>query len=544
VDFSTGLFYFMTAITYPSVMTTPALTDSPSHAPPRAAKPLRYPSAFPLLITVLFSVVCGLFIFRHVLWIDEAQAFLLARDSRSVGELFWNLRYEGHPPLWHLLLYALTRFTTSIAAMQTLHLLMAATTVYLVARYSPFPLLAKLLFPFGYFPLFEYGIISRNYQLVLLLSIAFCTLWGHRRTAYLGQGCILALLCLSHVLGVIIAGGFGLILLLDALLTREGRTGIAHHPWRFTAGLVLAIAGATIAIKLLIPPPDYGYATGWRFDWDIPQAMRVLATLRDGLLPIPPMRIHFWGARAGTPEFNAWLGFWLGTGGLLLVLTSWRASLFYLIAVGGQLAFSYIKFMGGVRHHGGIFVVLIAACWIAWQCPTTQRISTWRRWWERTARIALCLLLAAHVYAAAIACYTAWHVPFTVDRAAADRLAQNLRPGDILVADSEFVVPSLAAYLPGQRFYVPTVGEWRTFITWREREAWDTSPLDAAEDIAREHHADVLWITRNREGARSRNLTELGVFDGRNEHAATAVIDSMEQFAIYRIHTPTPQSQP
>ena len=47
---------------------------------------------------------------------------------------------------------------------------MAATSVYFVARYSSFPLIAKVLFPFGYFPLFEYGIISRNYQLVLLLS--------------------------------------------------------------------------------------------------------------------------------------------------------------------------------------------------------------------------------------------------------------------------------------------------------------------------------------------------------------------------------------
>jgi hypothetical protein len=522
-------------------MSTSVLTPSAAPTPPRPLPRLRHLFTLPTLLTTLFLVLCGTFIFRHVLWIDEAQAFLLARDSHSLGELFWNLRYEGHPPLWHLLLYAVTRFTTSIAAMQTLHLLMAAATVYLVTRYSPFPLLAKLLFPFGYFPLFEYGIISRNYQLVLLLAIAFCVIRQQRRTAYLALGSILALLCLSHVLGVIIAAAFGIVLLLETLLAPTGRYEIRQHPWRFTLGLLLAVGGAAVAVKLLIPPPDYGYALGWQFTWSNAQAMHVLTALRDGLLPIPPMRIHFWGARAGSATFNATLGAALGIAGLLLVITSWRATLFYLIAGGGQLAFSYVKFLGGVRHHGGLFVALIAACWIAWQhLPPPLTTNQWRRRWIWTARAILCLLLAAHVYAAAIACSIAWHTPFTVDRAAADCLARNLRPGDILVADSEFVVPSLAAYLPGKIFYVPTVGEWRTFITWREREAWDTSTLDEAEDIAQEHHADVLWITRDRQFSLSRTITELGVFDGRDEHRPTAVIDSMEQFAIYRIHAAPP----
>ena len=65
----------------------------------------------PNVLTALFLVVCGFFTFEHPLWRDEAQAFLIGRDSHSIGELFWNMRYEGHPPLWHFLIFLLTRVT-------------------------------------------------------------------------------------------------------------------------------------------------------------------------------------------------------------------------------------------------------------------------------------------------------------------------------------------------------------------------------------------------------------------------------------------------
>ena len=44
---------------------------------------------------------------QHAMWRYEMQAWLLARDSQTLGDLFFNLRYEGHPALWHLLLWPL-----------------------------------------------------------------------------------------------------------------------------------------------------------------------------------------------------------------------------------------------------------------------------------------------------------------------------------------------------------------------------------------------------------------------------------------------------
>jgi hypothetical protein len=107
----------------------------------RYARQVALPTA--LAVTAVYLLVCGPLALNHAMWIDEAQAFLLARDSHSLRELIYNLRYEGHPPLWHLLLYGVTRVFVSYHALQVFHLLLAATTVFLVARWSPLPWAAR-----------------------------------------------------------------------------------------------------------------------------------------------------------------------------------------------------------------------------------------------------------------------------------------------------------------------------------------------------------------------------------------------------------------
>ena len=110
----------------------------------------------------LWPAVLGFFclglilLLRHEMWQDEWQAWLLAKESASLPELFRNLRYEGHPGLWHLGLYLVSRVTFNPLGMQLLHLLVATTAVYLFLKYSPFSRPQKILFILGYFPFYEY----------------------------------------------------------------------------------------------------------------------------------------------------------------------------------------------------------------------------------------------------------------------------------------------------------------------------------------------------------------------------------------------------
>ena len=94
----------------------------------------------------IFLILGALNASRHEMWRDEIQAWLLAKDSSSPVQLLKNLKYEGHPGVWHLSLFPLSRITPSPIAMQPFHLIIACLSVYLFLRFSPFTKVQKALF--------------------------------------------------------------------------------------------------------------------------------------------------------------------------------------------------------------------------------------------------------------------------------------------------------------------------------------------------------------------------------------------------------------
>ena len=154
----------------------------------------RWPEAAAMLGYVVISV---LGVLRHEMWRDELQAWMLARDSASVSELISNMMTEGHPALWHLCLYVLSRLTQNPVPMQLFHWLLSAGTAYLLIYHSPFRRMHRLLLPFGYFFCFEYTIISRSYGLGVFLLMLFCHIYRQNRQQFLKLSFLLA--CVANV---------------------------------------------------------------------------------------------------------------------------------------------------------------------------------------------------------------------------------------------------------------------------------------------------------------------------------------------------------
>lgn len=123
------------------------------------------------LAFVLYCAVVSGMTFLHGMWLDELQHWCLARDGGSLAELFHNTRNEGHPPLWHLLLFGITRFTADPAWMQVLHTAIGVCTAAVVLWRAPFVWWWRVLIVFGYFFLFEYTVVARNYGLALLFML-------------------------------------------------------------------------------------------------------------------------------------------------------------------------------------------------------------------------------------------------------------------------------------------------------------------------------------------------------------------------------------
>lgn len=123
-----------------------------------------------LIITFIIYCACMIVLAsRHEPWSDEAQAWLIARDS-SLFDLIFNVtKYEGSPSLWHMLLMIPAKLGLPFKYINLLSVSISAIGVYVFLRYSPFNPVIKMLLPFTYFIFYQYSVIARSYVLIPLL---------------------------------------------------------------------------------------------------------------------------------------------------------------------------------------------------------------------------------------------------------------------------------------------------------------------------------------------------------------------------------------
>ena len=165
-----------------------------------------------LLISIIFFLVSLWLLGKHEMWRDELQAWLLVRDSSNLISLSQNLKFEGHPGLWHLILFPLTRISSNPLSMQIIHLLISTCSVYVLFKWSPFTRIQKIFLTFSYFLFYEYSLIVRSYSVSTLLIFIFCTLFENRGKNIIKISCVLALLSHTSIFGLFISLCFFLIM--------------------------------------------------------------------------------------------------------------------------------------------------------------------------------------------------------------------------------------------------------------------------------------------------------------------------------------------
>lgn len=70
---------------------------------------------------------------RHQMWRDETNAWGIVLASPTLPALFHNLHYEGHPGLWHLLLWCASWISPNPAVMKVVHGCVAAGFILMIA---------------------------------------------------------------------------------------------------------------------------------------------------------------------------------------------------------------------------------------------------------------------------------------------------------------------------------------------------------------------------------------------------------------------------
>ncbi len=417
---------------------------APPGGPAATARPLspagNTPSArwFAGVATAVFAVLLTVTMTRHEMWRDEIQAWLLARDTPRWWGIFSTIKYEGHPGLWHFLLWPLTRLTWNPAAMQVLHAALATTTAWLILRRAPFHWAVRLLLPFGYFLFYEWGVISRDYALSALLFVIFCVAFERRWHAFPWAALALAAACHTNVQSLILVIALAPMLAAEYAVAVAGRfRGADQTGRRAVAGFALILLGAVSAVVQIKPPFDSALAPEWNTGWDPERAQAVAASFADAYAPVPAAQADWWnsfrlagdglagGGRLKLPGTAA-PGFMFAVmAGLavLLLRRPWPMLLWFL-GTTGLLTFAYVKYLGFARHFGFHLLWLLVVLWMAhgyepWRWSSTQVDRVWRRAEAWGANTILAAVGALQIWATFVAVHADWTHAFSASPLAA-----------------------------------------------------------------------------------------------------------------------------
>jgi len=407
-----------------------------------------------LAILILYFAVILSASLAHAMWRDEIQAWLIARDSADLSALFHNLHYEGHAALWYLLLLPLARFNSNPLSMQLLHVVIATFSVALVLWRAPLSRLEQVLFPFGYFFVFEYAIKSRGYALGCLFVFLFCAFWRLRKQSPVMVAIILALMANVDILFMIISIAAVLALAVDRLIGGSfvGRETPAAWQSDLTA-VVIILFGWTLAVATALPPSDSGNAVGWLFGWSLSRFEWILGALR----------VLF------TPQNSIWAN--LATGTILAIAfvrsrTNPPAATFLVVSVLGLLTFFYTKYAGGIWHHGLIFIVVFATVWID---RTEQESRPHLSPKHLVPAMFFGVILAFQVYGGVSAVLNDVYHPLSRARDVARFIVAKGWAAEPIVGFPDYAIAPIVGYLGIRQAYYPQGSRWGSFTIWDQR---------------------------------------------------------------------------
>ena len=224
---------------------------------------------------IAYMAVVAIVTYFHEPWFDEAQSWLIARDSSFVDLLTLRPHYEGHPPLWTLLLSipAKTGVPYEIGLKGVQLLCTALLGGWLIFR-APFSKLAVFLLPFTYFLCFQYGVTSRPYALLCVALFMVAHYWKRsdsKPSDTWKLALSLVLLCAISAYGIALAAGFALAWIWRAAKSagiKKAFAEIFSNINRLVSWIILALVG--IASIICIWPASNAFASRETFDGNSP----------------------------------------------------------------------------------------------------------------------------------------------------------------------------------------------------------------------------------------------------------------------------------
>ena len=421
---------------------------------------------------------------HHEMWRDEMQAWLIACDLSGFKALIEQAKHEGSPPLWSLMLSALTHFTRQPEAMQVLTWVLAVATFLVFCLRAPLTAAQKGLLSCNYFLVYQYGTVCRNYLLGILgLALACAVMLAPKPKPLLGVLCLLVAVFSSvhsFILAIALATAFWIpsvwLRLIPSSSGGGGRLDTHEVTVRdATLYITLFGAGASLAVYLVAPSADvnYGPAMHWNLSWSPVHLAKLSWAFITSQFTWPRPAGFFWIPGWDTP-FRVYDDRVAIAGAAILLLSSLfffirspRALLAYAIGTLGVALFLYTKYLGFIRHTGFLFISFLCAYWIFFGLAGHSSINS-TSWRFRIPRVILTAMLICQAITGFWSLKEDYNRPVSCGKATSDYLIKNgLSEGFIAVAP-DWAGATIAGYLD-RALYYPYTGHMGRFTLWNNQ---------------------------------------------------------------------------
>ncbi len=301
----------------------------------------------------LYAAAVLVVVAHHEPWSDEAQSWMIARDLPFGKMLFHEMHYEVSPGLWQSILWLAQHiFHAPYAAMNYIGAAVAIAGAAVLIFYAPFPRIVRYLMAFSFYIVYQYAVIARPYNLLLLCAGGAAVFYRRRKLVPLA-------ICLSFLTLVSLHG---------AILAGAIAAGAAWRELTEWKSLDLSRRRSTfIALAILCGAVILFFATAY--------PARDIAAIN----PLKGGGIHTLSSSLEHATVHAWYVAWP----VLLLLGAFalwrREALVFVLGVGGLLGFQGLLY-GAPHHEGAIVVAIIAALWVAYPSPD-EHLPQWYRSW-------------------------------------------------------------------------------------------------------------------------------------------------------------------
>ncbi len=458
-----------------------------------------------VLIAYIAAEITG--ILFHPMWRDEMHPWSMAGASSSLWDLLQRKEVDGHPDLWYILVYIIRSLSDNPLSLQLMHSGIAILDVFLILKYAPFTRVQRTLLVFGYFFLFEYAMISRNYAIGVLLVTLFLVLYRQRARYLLIMAIILFFMTQCNVFSFILSLAIVLTWIYEFILSPEFRNDLLRQKTTLIFSILIVITGIAYCLHSIIPSTTAYFAGASHFSLSqltLRETIRSVAVVWKAWVPIPVLNAGFWNTNfIGSAGIEAILS-------LILIFSAAfyfckQPVVFFLFTTGlsGIIAFILMYYYGYIRHHGHLFILLFACLWLREyyrESKITLRFTALRQyhgWLKNKFSMLFFILLSVQLLAGIFAVTIQFFVPFSAARQTARYIRQHNLDRFLIAGNQDVALETVSGYLNKNTFYFSR-NAFSTYLVYDDvRKTPGISAVRSKADSLMKTKGDTILLVMN-----------------------------------------------